>query len=577
MQCVSVSSRLDQVGLKEPPLSALQPDENNYKVLLFQPKGEIDVNAVTGIRHRDRGSAREQFKSFLLRAREGGADLAVTPEYSMPWEVLLSSLKAGVSPALGKIWALGCESICFSDLAKMKDENEPSLKFLFEDLAAAPGNFVDPLAYVFRAIAEDGNEKIVVLVQFKITPMGGDNFETDNLRKGTTIYTFGTGQSITMASIICSDAFSFPDLAAHIYDRALILHIQLNQDPRNHIYRTYRNSLLDYKNDETEIICLNWAAGVCHWDDGGKTEWDNIGGSAWYTKSQEYDLDDGVIHQNHMRGLYYTWLECSRTHVLFFNYQPALFELNVSKVYQYRVKGPLSLRRGPQLAACLIWDSTSKDWAPNPLMDDGFSALSFEAGKAQTQLIALATQNPIAAERVITLCAGDMKLLPNWYAIKKLTSCEIDATEIIKRVTFCQDPNTTAKEFRVARLKRCGQIFSYLEQEIPTALNDFREGFQIDWHPSAPHQNASAKQGRATLVNFGDSKSDDDVKQAANFLANYLQRTANGELESRHAKQRMAIWYRDAAGEIQRIDGREYTQIDKIDTGPPFDITGDTS
>jgi hypothetical protein len=40
----------------------------------------------------------------------------ITPEYAMPWETLAAAISKGVAPAEGKLWALGCESIKYSEL-----------------------------------------------------------------------------------------------------------------------------------------------------------------------------------------------------------------------------------------------------------------------------------------------------------------------------------------------------------------------------------------------------------------------------------------------------------------------------
>jgi hypothetical protein len=578
MHVVPVSSVLEPHGLNEPKINALQPNYENYTVLLLQPHGELNVSSAAGVTHRKPEIAQDQFGAFLRRANRSGADVCVTPEYSMPWSVLVGLLEEGVSPERGKIWVLGCESISFGELAQLRDGSEGKLTIIFEDLSSAQGSFLDPLAYVFRTTCADGNETLVVLVQFKTMPMGDrENFEVDNLRRGTKVYLFGTAdRSIKLATIICSDAFAILPQAEELHERALIIHIQLNPDPRNHGFRAYRNHLLDYQNDETEIICLNWAAGVCHWEGEERTAWGNIGGSAWYTKSRQCDVDDNALNQNHRRGLYYTWLDCSRAHTFFFNYEPSVYELTASKVYHFAVRGPISPRRGPQLTKTLRWSNESTDWVEQTCANDGFTSLASEAGKAEKQLINLASQNPFAAERAIAISAGDIGVQPSWFSVSHLSSCKIDETEVVKRITFCQDPNDVARHFRGSRLRRCGQIFRYIEDnKIPAALADLKSEFFIDWQSSAPHQNAVANRGRATLVNFGDDKSVDEVITAAKRLANYLHRTSQDENASRHAKQRIAVWYSDSCGETKLLELKEFTYIDRSESGPAFDIAGE--
>jgi hypothetical protein len=93
------------------------------------------------------------------------------------------------------------------------------------------------------------------------------------MQRGTCIYQFGgIGQRLKLVSLICSDAFAFRDDDAEaIYDRALVIHIQLNPNPREKRFRRYRESLFAFQGDQTEIICLNWAKNVHHWCDGRET------------------------------------------------------------------------------------------------------------------------------------------------------------------------------------------------------------------------------------------------------------------------------------------------------------------
>jgi hypothetical protein len=51
MQIKSVSEVLQQGGLALPSLNALKPNVNNYRTLLFQPRGDIEAGAF-GVRHK---------------------------------------------------------------------------------------------------------------------------------------------------------------------------------------------------------------------------------------------------------------------------------------------------------------------------------------------------------------------------------------------------------------------------------------------------------------------------------------------------------------------------------------------
>ena len=263
MDIQPVLGLLATAGLGDPTLRALIPNEENYSVLLFQPCGHIEADS-TGVRHHNRELALNQFSAFLTHARDKDIALAVTPEYSMPWEVLVEAIKADHGPVDGVLWALGCESIPYSELEVLKQELAGQATVLYESLRPNPQRFVDPLAYVFRAPLSDcnGPGQLVLLVQFKTCPMGdNDHFEINGLQTGTQIYQFGdVGTGIRLISLICSDAFEFSDTDAQaVYDRALVLHIQLNPEPRQGQFCQYRSLLFGSSGDATELICLNWA------------------------------------------------------------------------------------------------------------------------------------------------------------------------------------------------------------------------------------------------------------------------------------------------------------------------------
>jgi len=579
MEIKSVSDVLAPAGLGAPTLAALVPNEVNYKVLLMQPHGEIEGSAA-GVRNRDGVLAQRQFGRFLVDARETQADLVVTPEYSMPWAVLVGAIKGGIVPSQGKLWVLGCESITYSDLENLKQDLAPCATVLCETLQPDPQRFTDPLAYVFVAapIEGDGAARIVVLVQFKTHPMGDDNhFEINGLQRGTLVYQFGgVGASLKLVSLICSDAFAFHDAHAEaIYDRALVVHIQLNPKPRQEQYRRYRDRLLAFGGDATELICLNWARDVHESCGGQVSSWHNIAGSAWYLKPDKFDERDATLCANHRRGLYYTWLQPLRAHALFFNFEPATYLLEASKVAHIGVLAAISRRRGPQLTKTCVWNDATSAWVEQVAVEDGFAAIVGESGHAKDDMERIADRNPLDAERVLALCAGKIGNTDDWHSVRQLDSCVIDASEVIRRLTFCQDTDQDAGEFRVRRLKRCAHLWDILKTDdrLPPALADLRNGFCLEWSAAYPHQNAMSANGqRATVIYMGEEASDRQIEATAKTIAEFLHRTAATPNEGLSARQRLAVWFRRDNGEIDCYDPHRYAKIDQTGDTSEYDI-----
>jgi len=547
-------------------------------VLLMQPQGRIEAS-VTGVRNRDRDLAQRQFGQFLTDAQQTKADLVITPEYSMPWDTLVAAIKEGKVPEEGKIWALGCESIRVSDLDELKQRLSSIVSIIYEPLDSKSSRFVSPLAYVFiTQLANGSGVRTTVLVQFKTYPMGdSDHFEVSGMQRGTCIYQFGdTSQSLKLVSLICSDAFAFEDShAKSVYNRALILHIQLNPNPQHERFHGVRIRLLEYSGDETEVLCLNWAGDVHECCGEERKSWKNIAGSAWYVKSKEFDKSDVTLSSNHQRGLYYTWLESLRTHALFFNFEPATYLLEATKVAHLAVPGAVSRRRGPQLKRICTWNDTDGTWIEQVAAEDGFSAVVGECGHAKDEIKRIADRNPLEAERILALCAGKIANTGEWHIVNQLDSCIIDATEIIRRLTFCQDTNERAHDFRIARLKRCGRLWDILktDDQLQPALEDFKGGFYFEWSPSFPHQNAISTSGkRATVIYMGEETSTGQVEAVAKRVADHLHTSFTNPDESHNARQRLAVWYRCDDSAIKLYKSDRFIKYDNPGDVSEFDI-----
>jgi len=87
MQITSVTQVLNQHGLATPQLRVLVPNRENDTALLLQPQGDIEADS-DGVRNAVRDRAKRQFGAFVDDAIKLNvklnADLAITPEYSMP-------------------------------------------------------------------------------------------------------------------------------------------------------------------------------------------------------------------------------------------------------------------------------------------------------------------------------------------------------------------------------------------------------------------------------------------------------------------------------------------------------------
>lgn len=579
MNIVPISQLLLQHGLDHPKLDVLAPDENNYKALLLQPRGNIVADA-SGVRHSNPNQSHVQFRRFLDDAFRLQADLAVTPEYSMPWSTLFDAVNAGVWPPEGKLWVLGCESITHAELSTLRDSYATTFPIIFEDLPTVTGRFLDPVAYVFKTCeTSSGQSTSVIVVQFKTYPMGDTgHFEINGLQRGTTVYTFGdvTRPTLRLATIICSDAFAFLDQQAReVYDRTLLLHLQLNEQPRQGQYRAYRERLLAFGGDQTELICLNWAKDVHEQCNASARCWNNISGSAWYLRPDKFDSRDVTLANNHRLGLYYTWLTSPPCHALFFNYEPASFLLTTTKVAHIGVVRSVSRRVGPKIETTHTWNTATSNWEAQPAVDDGFALVAPQCGGAGANILLLAQGNPFLAERLLALSVGSIDAGSDWHSLKHLDSCVIGAAEVIKRITFCQDTDPEASRFRSGRLRRFGQLWSLVTNPstLPQALKDLAHNPTFDWNPTSPHQNIRSSTGRrATVIYLGEDSSSAHIESISQKAAEYLRRDCRTMDEMIEAHQRLHVWYKDDNGDIKSFDFSRYVRFDDPRTESPLDI-----
>jgi hypothetical protein len=551
---------------------------DNYTALLFQPQGDIEADH-QGVRHAYAAAASIQFSSFLSMAAGNQADLVICPEYSMPWQVVERALQQGTTPSAGALWVLGCESITSQELDAFRARVAGIVPVFYEPVAPQAGRFFNPVIYIFVAptTANPDTSQVVIVAQFKSSPMGDkEHYEINNLHLGTRLYVFGGGTAqLRLATLICSDAFAVTDqLALDLYHRTLLIHIQLNKSPRQAQYRLYRDKLLQYGGGETEILCLNWAKGVNIVSSGQPIPWTEITGSAWYLCPDKFAIDDTTISNNHKNGLYYTWLDDLRCHALYFSYCPAVFSITATKVAHHGVIASQSVRRGPIVTSTHAWNAVTSRWDVAK-MSDGFSAVVVGCGHAANDIAAIAQNRPLCAERALALCAGAVPTV-DWHSVKRLDSCLVDKSEVVLRITACQDTHLDAQRFRTLRLRSAHRVMSVLRGQLPAALADLAVGFKIDWTPQSPHTNilsttVDGSARRATVIYLSDQHTEQSAHQIADVVADHIGQWSTNPDQMVEGKQRICVWFRDDLGNDTSLPN-PYMEYDEPHTDSPFDF-----
>lgn len=141
--------------------------------------------------------------------------LVISPEYSCPKEILYKLIEHKSFPDEGKLWILGSESLKVSELNLIlqKIDKKDNVTWICEEKILNSKNdskFLDPLFYFFKTKNYSGSMIDVVLIQFKCSPMGGDDFEKKRLLLGEVVYILrNKNSSINLFSLICSDSLEF--------------------------------------------------------------------------------------------------------------------------------------------------------------------------------------------------------------------------------------------------------------------------------------------------------------------------------------------------------------------------------
>lgn len=534
---------LKEVGFQQIPLGLLQPDCNEYDVMLYQHGGTIVADA-NGVFNSDQAIAKAKFNSLFIKAFVQQPQLLVTPEYSCPWSALEQMIQKNHWPAVGKVWVVGCESIRPKELEEFCDHCD-LIKWVLPSYEVERDQaFLDIACICLNAIAADGTEVRVAALQAKNIPMADTKnlIEPDFLIRGADRYILRNDEnSIHLALMICSDALEggiFESLPHQEHFPYILLHIQLNPDPRHLCFREYRDFWGTHDRRNVEIICLNWAKNTIIF--GTPIP---FGASAWYFKSSNVVANDGEINHAHNLGTYYMTSLERYFHCQFLNYDELVFQLRSTKVSQVRSSPPTQRQRtGPHVLATLIWDSGRVDWLPAK-PEDGFRRFCDTIHSDLAPLTDL-DMTPANKERLVCLTNSEIfaKSKDPWPHIRSLKSFELMQNEVCQRVTFCHDPDEDSRE----RRRRWLHHFATLKNEILGGSVPFPQHLQplqgsgVIRYPAIPEGysfNVVNTTGEfpSTFVFIGEA-SEQHARQVLDRISDIL----NGD-----AKRSLVVWFRE--------------------------------
>jgi predicted amidohydrolase len=565
MQIIDVEQFLAQHDVANPlrPLSiaVLDPRREPYQALLCQPHGTIHASH-NRICNSDSAASAQMYLALLQEAIDRQSQLVVTPEYSVPWGVIGDIARGPLRPPMGSLWALGSESITPDELEALRASlaNQNDVRLLHEALdpqQRVQRSFIDPLVYLFWARTQADATVLCVLVQFKTVPCrDDDHVELRSLYLGRNVYRFRNRQpSVQLIGIICSDAFDFNDalVDANCAD-VLLLHVQLNKNPANPVYSAYRSRFYAVAgNNNAEVVCLNWSAGVRI--EGMAGPWNEIAGSGWYVSPKSNPVDDADVNRLHHDGVYYSLVE-KRWHGFYLNYSAHFIVIEKQRVFS---TGPqvLAPRLAPHVIARCAWNEQTKVWATSTA-DDGFGAFLQGYQPLDATLPTMCRQDPLAVERAMELLEGTDGSPSDWYALKQLRALRVADEESLRRVTVSQETDRfrAGVGFRRERARKAMIAVGIPGQPMrwPGGATDLANGFRYRWAAAEPHCNVeplNGTSGPATFVFLGDEPDQDALSSVYAKLSKALRADAaqkrvagTSNVDPSQAADRLCVVYR---------------------------------
>lgn len=547
MEFVCVNKFLTEQGLVTPDFPFLRPDMEYYSILLFQPEGTVEIQE-TYIGPGQNHDHHQRLIDFFRIASEEPTDLMAIPEYCCSLETLSAAIQSGHTPNKDQLWVIGIEAVSSAQLAAFATGLDTSFLFLQQpNLQSGPGEFLDPIFYLFLTKDTNGHDKTVILAQFKTYPMADHNdIERRNLTLGTQIFVFNKdlADKIKLATIICSDSLS-DDVrtgVVHIHNRCLLLHLQLNPNPRRDSFKRYRDQIFDqFGSEQTEVLCLNWSTNVQS-NPAGPFTGMTACGSALYMKSKHVDHPDNdtLADKNHRLGLYHTYSADSQVYSFFFNFEPAVYRLRNRKTF---LNGPAVVARknGPEMLSTLQWTAQSNSWSPIARMPDHFSAICAGIDAQRLQQFYQDQYHSLNTERIVNFSIGNASD-SNWFLVSQLKTFRIDATEKICRITFAQERDQFTVVARAADLSTFSNLLQNLSnrQEWPIWMKQVTGDVALKFRIQKPYRNLVGPEGfEATVVH---SKHHSEPDLAALFEK--LETLVLPELrQNPSATPKIAIWY----------------------------------
>lgn len=326
-------------GLEMPELSVCNGSAS-FTVLRPQFNENLIFSESNGIKIESSEFTNLCFETLRV-AKKNEVDLLITPEYSIPTE-LIKSIAIGdeqsLKPSVKKLWCLSSQGMTlqeFDELIQTLKQNAVVLDEALHNVNRR--NFVNALFYVFV----DCSDNLCFVPQLKTQYMRNHNFdgEGSGLSLGNRIFKFGKDKANQLLSFICADVFqvhsnefNYADMKTPL-EHLIILHPQLNEKPRNDSFSDLRN--ITYKKSDAErtiYITSNWAAGTMINDgDAIKAPWSAVYFKNLDSRNDWFEKEREVRKHNNRLGLGFTYFCKNKLKIWFSDSREVMHQMEIMK------------------------------------------------------------------------------------------------------------------------------------------------------------------------------------------------------------------------------------------------------
>jgi hypothetical protein len=469
-------------------LEVLKRDTQRYSSFFYQHKGVFFADNER-IGNNNQKESITKFINVLTKAKKENISLVLSPEYSCPKSVIDEIIaNSELQPTPQKLWALGGESLNKEELNYFRNLQNKNIHIQFEDcFSNSDKNYVDPLYYIFQG-KYDGNDKLIILIQFKTQHMGvwsGGQIERDNIILGNDIYIIKNNNTSTrLMSFICSEAMNVStNLTQQIQTDILwvdmpflILNPQINPDPSHTDFVNFRRFILE--NEKKELFTLNWGKETYY----KEVEWyasrGNTARSSIFFKTNELNYDKDFIEKNHNKGIYFLHINVNfNKYVFYLNSIPELFHIEHNAVHINTGTLPQRRREGPQIIQIYDLNDDSEINNLSDINDYHIDSL-IERGVNNTYFLD-DTKSIIDKEILVNLLTGKVqsKEQKRWSNVIHLNSFSLgESDECNNRLTYIEDTYTNSKQIRKNNCEYISKLDAIIKNKVdfPSSIDDLK-------------------------------------------------------------------------------------------------------